>query len=81
MYNYLTMDDVDFSVSFLIYPNKKKVIPKSDMVRVNKHNYRAVLNTDSMGKGRIMYQIDITTPDGTADIISGATNETLSSGV
>ncbi|MDR1582061.1 MAG: hypothetical protein LBS55_02190 [Prevotellaceae bacterium] len=74
-----TMDDADFTIAFFIYPNKKKEIAKADMVRINKNYYRAALDTDGMGSGRIAYQIDIAMPDGSTDIIRGDTDETLSS--
>jgi hypothetical protein len=73
-----TTDDIDFSIDFYVYPNKRKTFQKAETVRIDENCFSVALDTAGMGAGLIMYRIDITMPDGSREIISGDTNESLS---
>jgi hypothetical protein len=73
-----TMDDVDFKFTFYIRPNRTKEFTKAEMVRIDEGNYSLVLDTSGMGHGRILYQAEVTMPDGSKEIIRCSTDEILS---
>ena len=60
----LTMDNVDFSCAFYAYENKKAEIPKSEMTRIDAHNYTAVVDTEITGAGAIRLTVTTGIPDG-----------------
>lgn len=66
----LHMSGYDFECAFYVYTNRKVVIPKSQMRKVDDDNYIAVINSiDAMriGRGRINVEITAHIPDGDFD--------------
>lgn len=66
----LHMSEYDFECAFYVYTNRKVVIPKSKMRKVDDDNYIAVINTiDAMriGRGKINAEITAYIPDGDFD--------------
>lgn len=74
----LHMSDYDFECAFYVYTNRKVVIPKSRMKKVDDDNYLAIIETaDAMriGRGRINVEITAYLPDG--DFSDGLRTEKL----
>lgn len=74
----LHMSDYDFECSFYVYTNKKVIIPKSKMKRVDDDNYLAMIETADalrIGRGRINVEITAHIPDG--DFSDGLRTEKL----
>lgn len=74
----LHMSGYDFECAFYAYSNKKVVIPKSKMKKVDDDNYIAVINyADAIriGRGRINAEITAYIPDG--DFEDGVRTEKL----
>ena len=72
------MSDYDFECAFYVYTNRKVVIPKSRMKKVDDDNYLAIIETpDAMriGRGRINVEITAYIPDG--DFSDGLRTEKL----
>lgn len=63
----LTMDDIRFTVEFLIYSNRIQKTDKTDMKRINANNYVAVCDTDVVGRGEIKMRVTAYLPDGEAE--------------
>ena len=66
----LHMSGYDFECALYVYTNRKVVIPKSQMRKVDDDNYIAVVNSiDAMriGRGRINVEITAHIPDGDFD--------------
>lgn len=63
----LHMSDYDFECAFYIYKNKKVVIKKSEMNRVDNDNYIAMIDSEKaniLGRGRLNMEITAYIPDG-----------------
>jgi hypothetical protein len=73
----ITMDDVDFSIDFYVFPNKKRHFKKAETFRIDENSCAVTLDTSGMGAGRILYTIDVVLPDGSREIIGSRTDETL----
>lgn len=74
----LHMSDYDFECAFYVFTNRKVVIPKSMMKKVDDDNYIAVIETaDAMriGRGRINVEITAYLPD--SDFPDGFRTEKL----
>jgi hypothetical protein len=72
----LSMSDYDFECAFFVYANKKVVIKKSDMIKINKDHYLAIIETEQalkLGKGRIQLEITSYVPD--SDFSDGVRTE------
>lgn len=66
----LHMSDYDFECALYVYTNRKVVIPKSKMIKVDDDRYKFVVNSiDAMriGRGRINAEITAHIPDGDFD--------------
>lgn len=64
------MSDYDLECAFYVYANRKVIIQKSQMKKVDDDNYIAVINSvDAMriGRGRIHVEITAHIPDGDFD--------------
>lgn len=74
----LHMSDYDFECALYVYTNRKVVIPKSKMRKVDDDNYIVVVNSiDAMriGKGKINAEITAFIPD--SDFDDGLRTEKL----
>jgi hypothetical protein len=63
----LHMSDYDFECAFYIYRNKRVVIKKSEMKRVDNDNYIAMIDSEKatmLGRGRLNIEITAYIPDG-----------------
>ena len=72
------MADYDFECEFYVYTNRKVVIPKSRMKKVDDDNYLAIIETADalrIGRGRIKVEITAYIPD--ADFSDGFRTEKL----
>ena len=66
----LHMSDYDFECALYVYTNRKVVIPKSKMIKVDDDSYKVVANSiDVMriGKGKINAEITAFIPDSDFD--------------
>lgn len=62
----LRMSQYNFDCAFYVFPNKKVIINKVDMVRVDDDNYLAMITAESamkIGKGKIQLEITAYIPD------------------
>ena len=59
----LSMDDYDFSCAFFVYRNRTASVSKSDMVRVDKDNYIAMIDTSVLGCGNLRIRMTAYVPD------------------
>lgn len=62
----LHMSEYDFECAFYVYTNRKVVIPKQQMRKVDDDNYIAVINSiDAMriGRGKVNAEITAFIPD------------------
>lgn len=60
--NGLTMDDVDFECRFTC-GSKRCTVPKSSMVRIDEHNYLALIRGTQTGRGTITCEVVVKVPD------------------
>ncbi|MDY4527783.1 MAG: hypothetical protein SPE11_07715 [Parabacteroides sp.] len=59
------MRDLDFSVDFFVYTNRRKVFQKSDLVCIemeSANRYYALLNTSEIGCGKLMARVTVKDP-------------------
>jgi hypothetical protein len=77
----LTMDEVDFTASFYIYPERARVFEKSGMSRVNENLYTVTVDTAAMGVGEIQSQFEVILPDGRREKFKKNTNVFIASGM
>lgn len=74
----LHMSDYDFECAFFVYANRRVVVRKSEMKKVDDDNYLAIIETDNalrIGRGRINAEITAYIPD--ADFSDGTRTEKL----
>lgn len=74
----LHMSDYEFECAFYVYTNRKVVIPKSKMKKVDDDNYLAIIETADalrIGRGRINVEITAYIPDN--DFSDGLRTEKL----
>lgn len=74
----LHMSGYDFECAFYAHSNKKVIIPKSKMKKVDDDNYLAIIETADVlriGRGRINVEITAYIPDG--DFPDGLRTEKL----
>ena len=74
----LHMSGYDFECAFYVYTNRKVVIPKSMMKKVDDDNYLAIIETSDalrIGRGNINAEITAYIPD--ADFSDGLRTEKL----
>lgn len=72
------MSDYDFDCAFFVFANRKVIIPKSKMRRVDDDNYLVMIETsDAMriGRGKIRVEITAYIPD--SDFSDGIRTEKL----
>ena len=74
----LHMSNYDFEVALYVYTNRKVIIPKSRMTKVDDDNYKLILETADalrIGRGRINAEITAYIPDN--DFSDGLRTEKL----
>lgn len=74
----LHMSGYDFECAFYVYTNRKVVIPKSMMTKVDDDNYLAIIETADalrIGRGKINAEITAHIPD--SDFSDGFRTEKL----
>lgn len=59
----LSMDEVDFAATFYTVSNRCVVIGKEDMIRQGDNTYVCVVDTDTLGAGRIKCEVEALLPD------------------
>ena len=59
----LTMDEVDFSATFYTVTNRCVAIGKGDMSRQDDGTYVCVVDTGTLGAGRIKCEVEALLPD------------------
>ena len=60
----LTMDDVDFTADFYIYPSKVQRVTKAEMERQDDGTYVSVVDTALLRSGGpILCQVEVSLPD------------------
>lgn len=72
------MSDYDFECAFYVFTNRKVVIPKSKMRKVDDDNYLAIIETEDalkIGRGKINAEITAYIPDN--DFSDGLRTEKL----
>lgn len=69
--NNLHLSDVDFEVK--MYANKSVDFRKSDLIKVDKDNYIAVVNSNDIGTGEYFVKLTVHIPD--ADVEDGIRTE------
>lgn len=70
------MNDYDFECAFFVYSNRKVVIPKSAMRKVDDDNYIAIIESENavkIGRGHVNMEISAFIPD--ADFSDGLRTE------
>ena len=63
----LHMSDYDFECVFYVYTNKRVVIKKADMKKVDDDNYLAMIDTVKgmmLGRGKVNMELTAYIPDG-----------------
>lgn len=79
----LHMDDYDFEVKFYIYTNKSVTRCKEDLIRVDRDNYIALIDSALLGAGKIKAKVtayipDSDFPDGLrTEVFTGTTDITI----
>ena len=66
----LHMSDYDFECVFYVYTNKRVVIKKSEMKKVDDDNYLAMIDTKKglmLGRGKVNMEFTAYIPDGDFD--------------
>jgi hypothetical protein len=71
-----SMDDYGFECEFYCYSNRRVVLTKDGMLRQDKDNYVAVLDSKSIGTGSLKCKITAYIPD--VDCEDGLRTEVLS---
>lgn len=64
----LTMDDIDFEVTFWIYSSKTVTFSKAAMTRNDENNYQCTVDTAQLGRGRVNCKVAAHIPDDTLGI-------------
>lgn len=62
----IRMSAYNFDCAFYVYSNRKVIINKSDMIKVDDENYIAMITTEQalkIGKGKIQLEITAYIPD------------------
>lgn len=59
----LSMDEVDFAATFYTASNRCVVIGKEDMLRQDDNTYVCIVDTDTLGAGRIKCEVEALLPD------------------
>lgn len=84
----LTMDEVDFTAEFYIYPNRSVAVPKAEMARQDADTYVAVVDSSRLGYGgEVKCQVAVQIPDSAcadgfrAEIVKIHTGEHISHGL
>ena len=57
------LDSCDFNCIFFTSPNKYVELKKSQMVKIDKDNYVALIDSESLGVGTIKMTMEIDIPD------------------
>lgn len=61
------MADLDFSLEFYVHPNRRKLVSKADMVRIDKTDgtslFFVLLDTRTLGTGALMCNVRIADPE------------------
>lgn len=69
------MDDYAFECEFYCLPNRRLVLDKSQLVRVDENNYIAVVDTKPLGVGMLKCKVTAYLPD--ADCGDGIRTEVI----
>ena len=59
----LSMDEVDFSATFYTVSNRCVPFDKGDMIRQDDGTYVCIVDTDTLGAGRIKCEVEALLPD------------------
>lgn len=62
-----SMDDIEFECEFYTFRNRKTVVKKQDMVRVDQDNYLAMIDSSELGVGTIICRVIAYIPDADFD--------------
>lgn len=61
------MADLEFSLEFYVYPNRRKLISKSDLIRIDRTDgtslFYVLLDTRTLGEGTLMCNVHINDPE------------------
>lgn len=61
------MKDLEFSLEFYVYPNRRKLVSKDDLIRIDKTDgsslYYVLLDTRTLGTGALMCNVRISDPE------------------
>jgi hypothetical protein len=59
----LTMDEYDFKAVFYSHSSRQKEIKKEEMIRIDKNNYVALVDSTNLGAGELRCKIIAYLPD------------------
>lgn len=61
------MTDLEFSLEFYVYPNRRKLISKNDLIRIDRTDgtslFYVLLDTRTLGEGTLMCNVSIMDPE------------------
>lgn len=61
------MADLEFSMEFYVYPNRRKLISKNDLIRIDRTDgtslFYVLLDTRTLGEGTLMCNVSIADPE------------------
>lgn len=61
------MADLEFSLEFYVYPNRRKLISKNDLIRIDRTDgtslFYVLLDTRTLGEGTLMCNVSIADPE------------------
>lgn len=63
----MPMADLEFSLEFYVYPNRRKLISKNDLIRIDRTDgtslFYVLLDTRTLGEGTLMCNVSIADPE------------------
>lgn len=63
----ISMTDLEFSMEFYVYPNRRKLISKNDLIRIDRTDgtslFYVLLDTRTLGEGTLMCNVAINDPE------------------
>lgn len=63
----IPMADLEFSLEFYVYPNRRKLVSKNDLIRIDRTDgtslFYVLLDTRTLGDGMLMCNVNIADPE------------------